>query len=207
MYRPPHFKVEDPARLQAVIAENRFAMLIKPAVGGVEISHLPLAFDDTAGAHGTIYGHLAKANAHCRVVETAPSVAVFPGPHAYVSPRWYATPALVPTWNYVAVHAWGQARLLDAEATVAALDRLTAVEEKDRPEPWSIADMPGEKMERMLKGIVGFEMPVSRLEGKFKLSQDKSPADRAGVLAALEAENDPLSAATARAMRQATPQR
>jgi transcriptional regulator len=143
---------------------------------------------------------VARANPHWRELEAAGEVLViFAGPHAYVSPRWYAHHPSVPTWNYAVVHARGKARLVEPEALPALLGRLTRQYEEGRPAPWRMQDLPADFTPKLLAAIVGFEIAVERLEGKFKLSQNRRPADLEGVIAALEGEGQGELAALMRA--------
>jgi transcriptional regulator len=142
---------------------------------------------------------MARANAHWESLESAAEVlAIFGGPHAYVSPSWYAHHPSVPTWNYAVVHARGKARIVEPEALPALLARLTRKYEEGRPAPWRMEDLPADFTPRLLAAIVGFEIAVERLEGKFKLSQNRRPADLEGVIAALEGEGQGALAALMR---------
>ena len=142
-----------------------------------------------------------SANPHARAFDGAsPLLAIFRGPHAYVSPRWYATAPAVPTWNYVAVHATGRARVIDEAPRVrAVVARTAALYEAGADAPWT-ADAVSEHVDKRLNGLVAFEMPIDTIDGKRKLSQNMTPADRAGVAAALRAQGDAASAAIAREM-------
>lgn len=203
MYTPEAFREDDPARLAALMAAESFALLVTTdAEGRPFASHLPLFHEPDAGAHGTLLGHMARANPQWRHFETgAEALAVFSGPHAYVSPSWYATHPSVPTWNYAAVHAYGRPRLMDEAATRALLARLVATYEAGFAAPWQL-ELPAKYEAMMLKGIVGFEMPVERLEGKFKLSQNRDATDRANVARRLAGSDFEDGRAVARLMRE-----
>ena len=201
MYRPAHFVEDDRATLHALMRRYDFATLITMAGEAPVATHLPLLLDAERGANGTLFGHVSRANKQWRDFAGAESLAIFQGPHAYVSPRWYATTPLVPTWNYAVIHAYGRPAIVDdAAAKLAVIEWLVAVQEAVMPEPWGVDEVPGDYRDMQLSGIVVFEIEITRLEGKFKMSQDKASADRAGVIAALEARDDPLGHDVARLM-------
>lgn len=201
MYVPNHFAETDVARLRALMREHAFATVFAMLDGAPFATHVPLLLDAERGPLGTLVGHVARANPHARAFDGAtPLLAIFHGPHAYVSPRWYQTAPAVPTWNYVAVHATGRARVLDDAAQVRALlARTAALYEAGADAPWT-TEAASEHVEKRLRGIVAFEMPIETLEGKRKLSQNTTPADRAGVIAALRAQGDAASLSVAREM-------
>jgi len=206
MYRPPAFAEDDPSVLAALLSQARLATLIA-CVDGVPLAdHVPLLFDPTRGRHGTLSGHLARANPQADpAAEGRPVLVVVTGPEAYVSPAWYPskreTGKVVPTWNYVAVHAWGRLRRFDdPERLLALVSALTDRHEAGRADPWSVGDAPADFVRAQLKGIVGFEIEIERLEGKRKLSQNRTPADRDGVVAGLAASAAAGDRAVATAM-------
>ena len=204
MYVPKHFDVPDDAWCHALIARESFALLVSTGGDGAPFAtHLPLLVDRERGPHGTLVGHVARANPHARLLgEGRPTVAVFQGPHAYVSPGWYVVHPSVPTWNYVAVHASGRPALIEEPARVKALlDRLVKTYEAGRAEPWRFDSLAADYVDGMVRGIVAFEVPIERLEGKAKLSQNRGAEDRAGAIRALEATGEPLAVATAALMR------
>lgn len=206
MYRPRSFAIDNAAAIRGLMTENGFATLLTPHAGGIEITHIPLLLDVDKSRYGVLSGHVARANPHWRHwSDDAPeSVAIFHGPHGYISPGWYADTRAVPTWNYAVVHAIGRPRLLeDRERLKALVMRLASVYEAPLGRPWN-AEAAAGVIERELDGIVGFTMPIDRLEGKFKLSQNRSAADRDGVIAALEALGSP-QAALAASMRHPPP--
>jgi transcriptional regulator len=179
LYVPPHF-AGDAAAARRLIADHPFATLVTAAASGIVVTHLPLLLEDDGGS---LLGHVAAPNPHARVLADADSVAIFHGPHAFVSRGWYASPAdNVPTWNFAAVHVTGRARLLDAAGRRRAVERLSA-----RFEPPALPPITAAHFERLLGGIVAFSLPLSRVEAKFKMSQNKAEADRAGVIAGLRA--------------------
>ncbi len=201
MYRPAHFVEDDRATLYGLMRRYDFATLVTMAGDKPVATHLPLLIDAGRGANGTLLGHVSRANKQWRGFAGPESLAIFQGPHAYVSPRWYATTPLVPTWNYAVIHAYGTPAIVDdADAKLAIIERLVTTQEAVMPEPWRVDEVPGDFREAQLSGIVAFEIEITRLEGKFKMSQDKRPADRAGVIAALEARDDPLGHDVARIM-------
>lgn len=201
MYLPDHFRESDRGAMHALMRAHDFALLIAECDRRIEAAHLPFLLDSERGEHGTLLAHMARANPLWRAFGADREVlVVFQGPHAYVSPNWYATPGSVPTWNYLAVHAYGIARIVDdPEEARLLLDRLVEVQERNLPRPWQAADEP-EIVESLLPGIVAFEIPIARIEGKWKLSQNKSRADRESVIATLERSGDPLVRGVAAAM-------
>ena len=193
MYLPNHFAETDPARLHAAIESYSFATLISGADAELVASHLPLLLDRGAGPFGTLVGHMARANDQWQAAARKPVLAIFTGPHAYVSPAWYEDQDVVPTWNYVAVHAYGTlATIEDAVELAQIVSRTVRYYESRRDHPWKF-DERAEYAQRLLPHIVGFRIPIERLEGKWKLSQNHSPARRqkvAQALAASEREDD-----------------
>ena len=191
MYIPSHFREDDPLRIAELIDAHGFATLVSQVAGAPFASHLPLLFDAEAGDKGTLYGHFARGNAQ-GLEEGTEVLAIFHGPHAFVSPSWYATPG-VPTWNYVVVHVRGRLRLIrDPAQTLALLEALT---EKYDPE---VADPEGPVMTEegklgMLGGVTAFAIDITAIDGKFKLSQNRSPEDRQRVIAHLGQSDDPAA--------------
>src|SRR5690242_11718741 len=184
MYTPGEFENQDLATLHDMMRRHPFALLATVHAGELFLTHLPFHLDAARGPNGTLQAHLARANPHCAALKAgAPSLVVFKGPDAYVSPRWYRDPAKnVPTWNYVAVHAHGRPKTLtDPKALLALIGRLTDEHEAYIENPWSVREAQAHA-ERLAAHIVGFELPIERLEGKFKLSQNRQPGDRAGVM-------------------------
>ena len=210
MYNPPAFREDDPEALRGIMQAARLALLVSaaPDGGAPEATHLPLLFDPAEGPHGTLHGHIAKANPHWRGLAAAGVArAIFPGPEAYVSPSLYESKRehgrVVPTWNYVAVHAIGAVEVIEDPARLHTLvSRLTERHESSRPEPWAVTDAPEPFVAGQLKGIVGIALRIETLIGKRKLSQNRSEADRAGVASGLAASTDPADRAVAAAMRE-----
>ncbi|WP_104202813.1 FMN-binding negative transcriptional regulator [Billgrantia saliphila] len=181
MYIPPSMRLE---REQAweLIDRYGFAALVGD---DLEATHLPLLLDRSAGELGTLYGHFARANPHWHSLDGRRALAIFSGPHAYISPSWYASRPAVPTWNYVAVHAAGTLELLDSEATRALLHRTMAHYEPTLP------DLEPDYFNKMQAGVVGFRLTIESLQGKAKLGRQRSQADQAGVEGALAESRDP----------------
>jgi transcriptional regulator len=191
VYVPQHFAANDPAALADFIDAHSFGTLVTTVDGVPFASHVPFIYDRAASL---LHCHLARANPQWRHFESpGEALAIFTGPHAYVSPRWYAEPN-VPTWNYAVAHVYGSGRAIDdAEATGRFVEALAAKFERGVAAPW-VPDYD----RRLLGGIVGIEIRVRAIEGKVKLSQNRSPADRAGVVAHLRAsgtDNDVALAA------------
>lgn len=202
MYVPPHFAVADLDALHDAIERYSFAILISQSGGEPFASHLPLLLDRESGPRGMILGHMARANPQWKEAAGQRVLAIFSGPHVYVSPRWYEAAAVVPTWNYVAVHAYGQLELLEDAADVAVLlDRTVERYEASQPEPWRLNE-PAEFVERLRRQIVGFRIPIERLEGKWKLNQNHPEERRRKVIATLERRGDENSSEIARLMRE-----
>jgi transcriptional regulator len=182
MYLPNHYSETD----EAIIRANSFATLV--TIDGTRpfASHVPLVLQQAHGPRGSLIGHVARANPqwqHFR--DGAEALAIFTGPHAYISPSWYQTPLMVPTWNYVAVHIYGIPRIVEDATAFEEILRLTVEEyESGRPAPWRDA-LPPEHKAAMMKAIIGFEIEITRVEAKFKLSQNRKPEDIAGAVAAL----------------------
>ncbi|SIP92033.1 FMN-binding negative transcriptional regulator [Aquipseudomonas alcaligenes] len=199
MYLPSAFRQDDLTELHAQLQASPFALLTSAGAAGVQASHLPLLLAPSEGEFGTLYGHFARANPHWRELQGgAEALAVFSGPDAYISPGWYPAKAehgkVVPTWNYIAVHARGPVELIeDPERLLQIVSRLSDQHESGRERPWAVSDAPREYLDAMLRAIVGFALPIRRLEGKWKLGQNRSAADQQGVrdgLAASSSSND-----------------
>ncbi|RMO11786.1 Transcriptional regulator [Pseudomonas savastanoi pv. phaseolicola] len=199
MYIPAVFKENDTLSLHEQMDQTRLAILVTQGEEGLHATHLPLLLRRDEGPHGTLYGHLARANPQWQQLNSGvEALVIFPGGDAYVSPSFYPSKAehgkVVPTWNYLAVHAYGQATVFtDAAQLHQLLADLTHRHESSRPQPWSIEDAPADYIAKMLGAIAGFAIPVQRLQGKRKLSQNRSASDMAGVrdgLAASENAND-----------------
>jgi transcriptional regulator len=202
MYLPDAFKVVDDVEIHAFIQRYDFATMVSAAPTGPIASHVPVVVRGEATGL-VIVGHLARANAHWRVMDgSVECLAIFHGPHSYVSPTWYASSPAVPTWNYAVVHAHGKPRFRDDRPFIeTVVGDLVHRYEGSRARPWRIDDQPSDFRDRMLAGIVGFEMPVLEIEAKFKLGQNRRVEDRAGTIAGLEREQSADGLALAHFMR------
>lgn len=211
LYNPPLFRQSDPDALLAALSAQPFATLVSNGPQAPLVSHLPLMAERGADGAVRLIGHLARANRHWLEMDRErPSTAIFHGPDAYVSPGWYPSKRehgrVVPTWNYSVVHAVGMVQIHDdADWLRAAVSRLTARHEAGRAAPWALSDAPEPFIAAQLKGIVGVELVVSTLEGKEKLSQNRSPADRSGVIDGLAGADGAGSAAVRAAMLRREP--
>lgn len=186
MYTPPAFAENDAEEIKSIIRTARLAHLVTATANGPVITPLPLLLDETGGGSGVLYGHIARANPHWRAEGLGESVAVFMGPDAYVSPSWYVTKRetgkVVPTWNYVTVHAHGSVEFFEEpDRLLEIVTRLTGLHEGARTEPWQVSDAPADYIAAQLRGIVGLRMPITRIEAKKKMSQNRPEADRRGV--------------------------
>ncbi len=194
MYIPTAFAEDRIAVLHAAIREAGLATLVTMTADGMVASHLPLLLDPDSGPQGTLIGHLARANPQIQATDVGvKAMVVFHGPEGYISPSLYATKALtekvVPTWNYVAIHAYGTIGFFDdPDRLLAVVTRLTEQHEAPRAQPWAVSDAPADFVQGMLRAIVGVSIPIDRIEGKFKMSQNRPAADQPGIVAGLEAE-------------------
>lgn len=199
MYTPSAFAETDKAKLHDFMRRHSFAVLNSHGEGGLIASHLPLLLDAKSGPNGGLLGHMARANAQWKRVEGEVLV-VFSGPHAYVSPSWYEAPDTVPTWNYVAVHAYGTFHATDErEALLDILRRSVDTYESPRSIPW-VLDESAAHVDKLLKAIVGFRIEITRLEGKWKLSQNHPEERRQRVARTLSEQADDDSRAIAALM-------
>lgn len=197
MYNPPHFREERPEVLRACMEQYPLAALVAATPAGLEATHVPLLAVD-----GVLLGHVARANPLADL-DGASAVAIFQGPEHYISPGWYASkaedPRVVPTWNYIAVHAHGTLRTFrDRDRLLAVVTALTERHEAARPEPWKVSDAPPEYIDKLLNAITGIEIEIGRLEGKWKVSQNRPGGDRASVAEALAGH--PMGAAVKAAL-------
>jgi transcriptional regulator len=196
--------MNDPAELTAFMQHYNFAALVTSHEGEITATHLPFMLDASRGEHGTLIAHLARPNPQWKTfTNEQEALVIFTGPHAYVSPSWYEKPQTnVPTWNYTAVHAYGIPRIVeDPEAIYAMLDQLVEAHESVYEQPWPMQSAE-EHVRRLIGGIVGFEMTITRVEGKQKLSQNRSETDQYHVVEHLSQSNDSLAAGTAALMRE-----
>jgi transcriptional regulator len=198
MYIPKTFEVTDASTLHEFIDTYSFGTLVTAAGEEPVATRLPMILDRATGEHGTLLGHVARANPQWRLFDgRRRCLAMFDGPHAYISPSWYATSPAVPTWNYAAVHVYGVARPIHDAAQLSALvDRLVGIYEAGMAAPWPGA-LPADFRASMLKAIVGFAIEIDRIEGKFKMGQNRPLEDRIGTVAQLEKSADPAARALA----------
>jgi transcriptional regulator len=206
VYLPPVFTEARPAVLVAHIEHHDFGLLVSHGAGGLIASHIPFLVEHY-GEELHLLAHLARPNPQVEDLGHGKEVAaIFSGPHAYISPSWYASGPAVPTWNYVDVHAYGMVRLVEEDDWLRSLlRRLSDRHEASNPAPWRMQDLPEPYLRGMLKGIIGFDITVTRLEGKYKLSQNRPAVDRPRIIAGLERREDVDSGAVARLMREREP--
>ena len=204
MYLPAFYR-EDRREVQFdLIRTHPLGLLVSSGTGGLMANPVPFTAYPDEGTGGVLRAHVARANPQWpELASAAECLVVFQGPHAYISPSWYPSKAethrTVPTWNYATVHAWGRAVIHEDAAWLRRqIDDLTAAHEGRRAEPWKVADAPADFVAAQLKAIVGIEIAVTRIEAKWKMSQNRSEADRRGVVRGLEAEDGPGQAAVAK---------
>lgn len=191
MYIPKHFREDDLTVLHTLMRDYSFAALVSVQEDGTPIAtHLPLILEAEPESYGTLKGHLALGNPQWRTFSAErDALVIFQGPHSYISPSWYETELSVPTWNYATVHAYGCPRIIEDQAELYEhLKTLINTYESHFPKPWPF-QLPGDYVERMMKGTVGFTLEITRLEGKFKMSQNRSTQDRRQVIEALGTSN------------------
>jgi transcriptional regulator len=197
MYLPKHFAETDVGVMHELMRAHPLATVVTQGADGLEANHIPLHLDASAGPNGTLRGHVARANPLAADATVNRKILViFKGPDSYISPSGYATKAehgkVVPTWNYTAVHAYGELRLIDdAEWLLAQLKALTAEQEGGLPNPWAVDDAPADYIGKMLGAIVGIEISIDRLVGKWKVSQNQPAVNQASLIAALD--GDPMA--------------
>lgn len=201
MYTPAHFQIDDRDTLNAFMRQHSFATIVSHDGKAPQATHMPVLLNPDQGPHGTLLSHMARANPQWRhFAKGEEALVIFTGPHAYISPAWYATQPAVPTWNYTAVHAYGIPRLvMEHDRFAQMLHDLIEFYEAERPNRWH-GSMTAEFRDGLMKGIVGIEIEITRLEGKFKLSQNR-PQDAPGVIAALADSTDQIDRDTAKMMQ------
>jgi len=203
MYLPPHFREERVEVNHELIRSHPLGLLITAGSGGLLANPVPFVLYSGEGEWGTLRAHVARGNPHWKeLAAVSECLVVFQGPQSYITPNWYATKhetgKVVPTWNYATVHVWGAPRVMDDIAWIRRqIEDLTNSQEQRRPQPWSVGDAPEEYVAGQAKGIVGIEIPIVRMEGKWKVSQNRSDADRAGVIAGLRSDGGPADAVAA----------
>lgn len=202
MYIPRTFEVTDTLTLHTFMERHSFATLISSAAGEPFATHLPLLLDREVPPHGRLIGHMARPNPQWKSAGGSRVMAIFHGPHAYITPTWYESNETVPTWNYATVHAYGVMTLIDDVSRLREIvERTVNIYEGSMPKPWSMSEANPAYIDTMLKGIVGFEIPIDRLEGKWKLNQNHPLERREKVIRGLEATGRPEDAAVAQFMR------
>jgi transcriptional regulator len=201
MYVPESFKVDDQAKIEAFLARYDFATIVSSPPSGLVATHVPVVMRRaTTGL--VLVGHVARANSHWELMDGAvESLAIFHGPHGYVSPTWYASGPAVPTWNYATVHAYGRPRANHDMTFTEELLRELVLRHEEGPGAWRVEDQSRHFIEGLVSAIVAFEMPVARFEAKFKLGQNRSAEDRAGTIGGLEREPSLEAAALAAFMQ------
>jgi transcriptional regulator len=192
MHRPDHFRIEDVQEMHALMRARPFAALVSAGASGLYGTHLPTVLKDE-GSYGTIECHLARANPHWKdLAEGGEAMMIFQGPEGYITPNWYATKAqtgkAVPTWNYAVVHAYGRPAIMkEKEWLLRHVTELSEQQERTEAHPWKVSDAPESYIDVMLRGIIGFRFEITRLEGKWKMSQNREMQDRIGVIDGLTA--------------------
>jgi len=203
MYVPTHFREERIAVLHAAIRQIGFGALVTVGPEGLIAIHLPMVLHATPDPYGRLCGHMARNNPQwLAIAPETETLAIFSGPQAYISPSWYQskhkTGKVVPTWNYVAIHAYGKLRVFDdPERLLAQVTELTKIHETGRPLAWAVSDAPEDYVQIMLKQIIGFELIITRLEGQWKMSQNRSREDRHSAADGLRRETGPAGATVA----------
>ena len=209
MYVPSHFANENLDELHLLISQNALATLVTEMDGSLEATHVPCVLHPSEGAQGTLRFHLAAVNPICHVLDDGREILmIFVGPQSYVSPDWYAAKQLVPTWNYAAVHTYGKPSLLDDPQLCGLLDALSAVNESALPKrAWTTDKVPVEIYRNLRKAIRGYGMPITRIQGKWKMNQNRGTADRSGVIDNLRKLDTPEKHAVANVMETAQKKR
>jgi transcriptional regulator len=191
MYQPDHFRVDDLPQMHALMRARPFAALVSAGSAGLYATHLPTVLKD-AGGFGLVEFHLARANPHSKyLAECDEALLIFQGPEGYITPNWYASKSehqkVVPTWNYAVVHAYGRPQpMQDAQWIRGHVAELTDQQERNEARPWAVTDAPASFVEAMVRGIIGFRFAITRLEGKWKMSQNREMRDREGVVQGLQ---------------------
>ena len=194
MYVPKHFAINDLAALHDAMHDIAAATIVSQSSDGLIATHVPIEVCRDQGDHGTLRCHFARANPHAKALEEGQELlAIFQGPQAYISPNWYPTKQtgggkVVPTWNYLAIHAYGKATTFEGtSALLPHLEALTNRHEAAQDKPWAVSDAPDDFIETLARGIIGIEIAITRIDGKKKMSQNRPEADRMGMLAGLKA--------------------
>ncbi|MCP4382994.1 MAG: FMN-binding negative transcriptional regulator [Hyphomicrobiales bacterium] len=196
MYQPNHHKQDDLGAQHALIRSHPLGLLVTMGAAGLEANQIPFVLDPTCGTKGVLKGHLARANRQWRNLDdSVDALVVFRGPDTYISPSWYATKAetgkVVPTWNYAVVQVRGQLRVIEDRAWLRAqVEALTRDHEARRPKPWAVSDAPPPFIDAMVRGVVGLELEIAGIAGKWKVSQNRPEADKEGVITGLRADGE-----------------
>ena len=198
MYQPAHFAQTDTPQLVDLIAKHPLGAWVTLQNGALSADHIPFLLDITRGEHGVLMGHVARANPIWQRADQQESLVIFQGPQAYISPNYYPTKhehgKAVPTWNYAVVHAYGTPQVMDDAAWLAQfLAQLTATHEAHQAKPWAMSDAPPDYIAAMMRAVVGIEIPLRRVVGKWKTSQNQPAVNQAGVAQALAGVNDPMA--------------
>lgn len=208
MYLPKHFEERDPERLRSLIRRYPLGSLVTATASGLDANHIPFVFADTGSAAHTLHGHIARANPLWREgVRDASALVLFRGPDSFISPSWYPSTrehaSVVPTWNYAVVHVHGVLRFVDDAGWVRShVDALTREHEEQRRPSWVVTDAPADFVDKLVAAVVGIEISITQMVGKWKVSQNRSISDRTGVIEALEREATPSGIAVAALMRE-----
>ena len=194
MYNPPHFRDDGLTALQTLLAAGGLCNLVTATADGLIATPIPMYMVPDEGEHGVLYGHVARANPQWQSPPTAEAMAIFMGPDAYISPSWYANKPVdgkvVPTWNYVAVHAYGPVEYFtDQDRLLVVVTRLTQLHDQPHASPWEVSDAPAEFIASQLRGIVGVRLTITRIDAKKKMSQNRSLEDRGNVAKGLLGSN------------------
>jgi transcriptional regulator len=191
MYVRSSHQPHSDADVVQLIRQNMFATLVTSSASGVIASHLPFVFDETRGAHGTLYAHMARANEQSATIGPAgEALVIFTGPHAYISPSWYDDRATAPTWDYVAAHCYGTPILHSDEQALLNIQRLLDIAEADHAQPWSMNELHADEVHAMIRNVVSFEIPLTRIEAKFKLNQGEKRERTATAIAQLDKQGE-----------------
>jgi len=199
MYVPAHFRLTDEATIDAFMQRELFGIIVTQGDDAPVATHLPMLYERNADGRATIMAHIARANPEWQTFESVKVLAIFQGPHAYISPSLYDGERNVPTWDYTAIHAYGKAHIVDDDAeAVSIVRRLTKRMEIERANPWNVETLSQDYLQTMVRGIVAFRIDVERIEAQFKLSQNRSQAERERIIAELSQSPDTTQRALAR---------
>lgn len=202
MYIPKHFQEDDISKLHELIQQASFGAMVTLKDGVPLANHFPFILDPQRGPYGTLIGHMARANEQWRTFESVPeALVIFQGPHTYITPSWYDAKLSVPTWNFAAVHAYGKPHIItDEQEMYQLLAKQVQTYESGFEHPWQFDHLPDDYVYKMIRGTVGFEIEITRLEGKYKLSQNRPMNDRIHVTTMLKESQDPQNVEVAELM-------